>query len=84
MLEVPFIIVKTAGMLMDNVRCNGIEERAIMGSTNGINENEEKNYPAPTRQRVFQAMSGDNPLAMLTRSGRLDAYQRKAYYSSRS
>jgi hypothetical protein len=39
-LQLPFIIVKTTGMLMDNIRCNCIEERAIMRSEDWVSKRE--------------------------------------------
>ena len=35
-LGLPFIVIKTTGMLMDNVRRDCIEERAIVGSDNRV------------------------------------------------
>lgn len=59
-------------MLMDNVRRDCVEERAIVGPGSGVSENRQRVPPALTRRRVFRAMSGDNLLAMPTHSGRLD------------
>ena len=66
-------------MLVDNIRRDCIEERAIMGSENMVSENVNGNCPALTRRQVFRAMSGDNLPAKPTRSGRLNMYQRRAY-----
>ena len=41
-LQLPFVIVKTSGMLMNYVRCDCIEERAIVGSENRVSESELK------------------------------------------
>ena len=35
-LRLPFIVIETTGMLMDDVRRDCIEERAIMGSNNRV------------------------------------------------
>ena len=77
-LAVPFIIVETTKMLMDNVCRDCIKERAVMGPESDINESVQQIPTARTRRRVFRATSGDNLLAMLTHSGRLDTDQRDA------
>ena len=63
-------------MLMNYVRCDCIEERAIMRAENKVSESEKWITLSLTRQQVFPAMSGGNLLAMLTHSGRLDTHPR--------
>jgi hypothetical protein len=64
-------------MLMDNVRRDCIEERAIMGSENRWSENGQRITPLLTRRQVFRAMSGGNLPAMPTHSGRLEDISRE-------